>query len=83
MNEPTPKRGRGRPTGSTKFRGPAARGAEACADNVRLRLLVLSIVARRLPVAFRFIDADVLKRLEADLDREIGRALLEVKHAPR
>jgi hypothetical protein len=25
----------------------------------------------------------VLKRLEADLDREIGRALLEVKHAPR
>lgn len=74
---PARSRGPGRPPRS------AVRGANACPDNVRLRLVALRVVERHLPVAFRFIDGDALKRIETELDREIENVLSEVKRAPR
>jgi hypothetical protein len=71
------------PRGQERLCGPHSSGrpsgaqdAHGVPDNVvRLRMEVIDMISRRLPIAFRFIEERTLERLEDELDRRLSQAL--------
>jgi hypothetical protein len=76
MNENSAPR-RGRPRGSSPSNAGRAHDEHGrMRYSERLRMIVLDVIAARRPVAFMVLPDRTLERIEADLDREIEKALM-------
>jgi hypothetical protein len=75
---------RGRPCGSSPSNASRARDEHGRPrHSERLRMIVLDVIAARIPVAFMVLPDRTLERIETDLNREIEKAILEGERKER